>query len=489
MTTQVWLSQFLATRKISMKHLSRLLGYRSPTSIARILQGHANQMSITQLTERFDSCSALTLSQQDSQGLKEAVKRDVFGAEQYESNLEMERLLRGSQFNIGNIQVQNADDATACELNTLYMNATRIRILLLNCRFAPIYHWLSALIAQRGATMRHVLVPTSNAQTAIHGINAITEVAFYPQYEGFVIQQGAMDAMTTRGLLQADALLCTYCDSDGQDREDFIVFTEEGRAIRKTFSSSHGGLAPFFAVDTTLCHSIKRTFPQCKSLPEYLEFIRQFSALEEDRNTYRIKPDICIDIVPTHILKAAGVGGNLPPVEGLSQLIDAFEELFSARIRNALTKHRVTHLIMKRSAMRAFVQTGTATDHFWGFRPYTPAERLEIFETLIEQQNSNPYFHLNFLKDDDFVRDTELGYYEGLGMLILPEHTPYDLHDRYAEVMITQKDFCEAFKTYYLHYLLRYEVISPKESMAFLREQVKTLHGMLKGIVDRASEG
>jgi hypothetical protein len=479
MTTQVWLSDFLTTRRISIKHFSRLLGYKSPTSVARILQGRANAMSVAQLAERFGECRALPLTQEESQALREAVKLDLFGADQYYSNLEMEQLLRGNRPNRGAVQVQNLNDATFCDLQTLYLQANDIHIILLNCRFAPIYGWLSTLIDQRGASVRHLLVPAANVQTAIHGINAITEIVFSPQYAGYVLKPEAMEAMSTRGMLTADALLCAYRDADGQPKEDLITFQNGTRALRKTFAGGQGGLAPFFSVDPSLLGSIKRTFPQCKTLPDYYEFIRQFSALETDRNTYRIKPDICIDIVPTHILKAVGLGGNLPPVEGLAQLIDAFEGLFSARIQNAFTKHRVTHLVMKRGAMRDFVQTGVATDHFWGFRPYTPAERLEIFETLMDQQINNPYFHLNFLKDDDFVRDTELGYYEGLGMLILPEHTPYDLHDRYSEVMITQKDFCEGFKTYYLHYLLRYEVISPQESIAFLREQMKTLQEML----------
>ena len=475
MTTQIWLQQLMVTRQVSIKRLSLLLGYKSPTSLARILHAKANSDSIQQLAERIRLCDQIELTSREQRQLNAAVKMDLLGADQYFSNLEMEKLLKGLPANEGHIRVCNVADGSTCDLETLYRQAADIRMVLYNCHNAPIYPWLSTLLSENGASIRHIIVPAADARDAIHAINAISEVAFYPRYEGYVLKAETMAAWPSKGLAGSDALFCSYRDQNGTAWEDFITLIGENQALRRTEVAASLSFAPFFELDLQRCESIKRTFPQCKSFPDYLEFIRQFSALETDRNTYRLKPDICVDIIPTHILKAAGLGGNLPKVEGFDALIDAFEVLFSQRIHNVFTKHRVTHLVMKRAAMRNFTQSGFATDHFWGFRPYTREERIEIYETLIDHQQHNPYFHLNFLKDDSFVRDAEIGYYEGLGMLFLPTHTPYDLHDRYAEVMITQTDFCERFKNYYLQTILRNEVISPQETLAFLREQVQKL--------------
>lgn len=476
MTTQKWLERLLSSRKLSITRLSSMLGYKSPTSIKRILHNRANEASARQLTRRLEQCASLQLTPVELQSLMEAVRMEAVGEEQYFGNREMEKLLQGVQANEGHVAVLSLADGCSMDLDALSEHATEIRIILLNTCYAPIQHWLSSLLDGKKASVRHFLAPAADAPSAIHSINALSEIAFFPQYEAYTVKLESLEKMQSKGLLYSDAMLCSYQDRDGLNKEDLIVFIGNGQALRRTIAAGTSSLAPFFEINTDLCENMKRSFPECRTFPDYLEFIRQFTALELDRNTYRLKPDICIDIIPTHILKAAGLEGNLPKVDGFEQLINAFETVFTTRYNNALTKRRVTHLVMKRDAMRRFAQTGVATDQFWGFRPYTIPERIEIFETLLKQQLQNPYFHLNFLKDDHFVRNSEIGYYEGLGMLMLPDHTTYDLiNAQYSEVMITQVDFCERFKNYYLHTILRTEVIAPQECLDFLREQIRTL--------------
>lgn len=480
MTTQRWLESLLSSRKLSITKLAVTLGYRSPTSLKRILHNRANIASIQQLMRRLEQCASLQLTPVELRSLMEVVRMEAVGEEQYLGNREMEMLLQGTRANVGHIAVLSLADGSSMDLDALYEYATEIRITLLNTCYAPVQHWLLTLLDVKKASVRHFLAPAADAPSAIHSINALSEIAFFPQYEAYTVKLESMENMDSKGLLYSDAMLCTYRDRDGWDKEDLIVFMGKGQAILRTIAAGETSLAPFFEIDTSLCENMKRSFPECRTFPDYLEFIRQFTALELDRNTYRLKPDICIDIIPTHILKAAGLEGNLPKVDGFNELIDAFETIFITRYNNALTKRRVTHLVMKREAMRRFAQTGVATDQFWGFRPYTIPERIEIFETLLTQQQQNPYFHLNFLKDDHFVRNSEIGYYEGLGMLMLPDHTTYDLiNAQYSEVMITQTDFCERFKNYYLHTILRTEVISPQECLDFLREQIIVLNKML----------
>lgn len=480
MTTREWLEYLLSSRKLSINRLSTMLGYKSPTSIKRILHNHMSSTSIQQLTRRLEQCASLQLTSIELQQLIEAARIELFGEEQFFGNREMEKLLQGVKANEGHVEVLSLADRSIMVLDALYEQATEIRAILLNTCNAPIQHWLSNLLDTRNASVRHFLVSATDAPSAIHNINALSDIAFFPRYEAFTIKLELMEKMQSKGLLYSDAMLCSYQDRDGLNKEDLIVFMGNGQALRRTIAAGKSSLAPFFEIDTDLCENLKRSFPECRTFPDYLEFIRQFTALELDRNTYRLKPDICIDIIPTHILKAAGLEGNLPKVDGFEQLINAFETVFTTRYNNALTKRRVTHLVMKRDAMRRFAQTGVATDQFWGFRPYTIPERIEIFETLVKQQLQNPYFHLNFLKDDHFVRNSEIGYYEGLGMLMLPDHTTYDLiNAQYSEVMITQVDFCERFKNYYLHTILRTEVIAPQECLDFLREQIRTLRTML----------
>ena len=135
---------------------------------------------------------------------------------------------------------------------------------------------------------------------------------------------------------------------------------------------------------------------------------------------------------------------------------------------------------MKRSAMRRFAQTGKTTDHFWMMEAYTPAERIEILESLLEQQRDNPYMHMYFLKDDDAIRDVEIAYYEDLGMLFLEADTDYNLEAGHSEVLITHQEALRLYREFFTNVLLAQYVLPESETCRFFEELIEEV-GRMEG--------
>ena len=114
-------------------------------------------------------------------------------------------------------------------------------------------------------------------------------------------------------------------------------------------------------------------------------------------------------------------------------------------------------------------------------RPYTLKEREVILSELLKQQQDNPYVHFYFLKDDATLRDVEIAYYEGEGMLILDSETDYNLEQGHSEVLITHERMLSLFKEFFMNQLLQEYVCTEPETVDFLRHLIFEVEAMEKG--------
>ncbi len=229
--------------------------------------------------------------------------------------------------------------------------------------------------------------------------------------------------------------------------------------------------------------SIKRTYFECTAFEDYIKYSEDYAALERNHAIWKIKPDICVDQIPAWILKKAVREGPIPQDEQFASVLDALEEIYRKRFENTYSKRKHAYNIHKRNAMYKFALTGKTTDHFWGMRPFTPKERIIILSEILKQQVVNPYVHMYFLRDDAAIRDVEIAYYEGVGMLILESDTDYNLEDGHSEIMITHQEMLNLYREFYMEVLIREYVYPESETCNYLRYLLKVAEG-----VDRNSE-
>ena len=97
---------------------------------------------------------------------------------------------------------------------------------------------------------------------------------------------------------------------------------------------------------------------------------------------------------------------------------------------------------------------------------------MQILRGLRAQTADNPYFTVYFFKKDLTPVQEEIGLYEVRGVLLTKSHTDYRLDGEHAEALITQPEFCESFREYYLKRLLTSCVVPAKETLAILDELI-----------------
>lgn len=452
-----------------MGELTELLDYRSKTSISRIVKGKAQQRSVEEFLERVRNIMCLSPAENEE---LDALLESSRWRNDYQASREMLAFLKGSPEH-GNVCLEMANAQETVDLVSRYKDSAKIEITLLNSSYVSIFGVLGALIRQKNAHVNHYILVDDNTAKTIHSVNAMLNIFYETGYEGYVCQRESGDQLSQHcGMDHSDIMLVSYITEDGQSMEDLIVFDRPDHGV--VSSGAAGTYSGVVQLDFSAYLPIKRSYFECAALEDYAQYSRDYASLEYNRPVYKIKPDVCVDSIPSDLMGDAVREGpwaedeNMRPI--IEEILPELIEIYEKRVQNTFEKHKPAHTVMKTRAMWRFACTGRTTDHFWGMRPYTPSERKRIFTLLLKEYEGNPFFNLYFLKDNDFLRDVEIAYYEGIGMLILESGTDYNLAEGHSEVLITHPEFLRLYKDYFLKNLIKHQVLSREQTGKFLRE-------------------
>jgi len=112
--------------------------------------------------------------------------------------------------------------------------------------------------------------------------------------------------------------------------------------------------------------------------------------------------NLCFQQIPTDIALAAFRDKGLSSDEETMQTISRTLSIHEQRYQNQYKKKKPTYRIMTISGCERFLATGETTDHFIGFRPFTPRERQKIFKNMLKAAHENNYFIPLLLIDADY---------------------------------------------------------------------------------------
>lgn len=465
-----YISWLLEDRKLASTELAVRLGYKSQTSIARIMQGTANRESIEKFALLLMADRHIALNEHEKCELQKAVDSTLLGPEGYRASQEMWAFLcRNVYDSVEDVILENVEGGAGQTLSDRYAGVGDVRVMLLNCQNVPVFSSLKSLMKQTDAHIEHYLYVDADAARTIRAVSNLLTVFYDKRYEGFVY--GLED--TLQGAMAADMMIVMYADSDGNRCEDIIVFVDHTRGRLMTRKGSHNLFLNLLDIPHSRFSPIKRSYFKCSAFEDYVQFSSDYTSLEINRAVYKIKPDIGIDYVSVDILEAAMLEGSIPKDEQFFKTLDELRTIYDQRNRNAFSKRKPSHTIMKKQAMWSFAKTGMTSDHFWGMRPFTVTERIRILQGILEQQRKNPYFHLYFLRNDDTIRDAEITCYDNIGILILDSNTDYNLSEGYSEAMITHSEFMRLFKDFIMQQITKRQVLTPKETTDILENQLR----------------
>lgn len=464
------LQSIMEARDLTPAELTRLLGYQSKTSLMRVLRGQTNQRALDAMVKRL--CDAIDLTDDERRQLDEAIEHMLW-QDDYHSVREMVRFLKGERAETRAVSVEWTDSSRTADFATLYADARALRFTILNCQFISIFPAIQRYVRDCGAEVEHFLMLGDMPTGVLKAVNVLIPLLYEPRYRCYARRiDRTSEWLHAFGVLASDVLVAQYIDSDGAGREDLIVFDQPGHGYIQS-NQANGGFLRLLGIPRDQYASVKRTYDDLPCMENYVRFCTDCAQLEYNRAVYVLKPDVSIDWIPVDILEAALQEGKAADLAQAPGQLERFREIFRARARNTFEKRKVARTILKRGAMLRFARTGQTMDHFWGMRPFTSEERVRILENLLRQIEDNPYFNVYILRDNAAISDVYVGYYEGVGVLLLDPRTDYTLTGGYSEVMITHPEFGRLFKEYFERVLLAREVLTFNETTAFLQRLIR----------------
>ncbi len=466
---------------LSLKELSDALGYKSRTTLDRILKEDATPAAVRKLEQALLDTFALTPDEKAA--LHEAAQITIYGAEKYLVSKKMWDFVQGiPPAQTEQFCIKDARNSSVIDLLRRYADSGSVQVIVMNCQYiVGLFTIMKTLLQRENVTVDHFMYVDRDSVRTVSAVNLLMTVFYERGYSGYVrhktYQQGASQDC---GLNEADIAAITWQDADGKSKTDLIWFSSpesgtllEVNALSESFFKQIG-------LDRQDYTPIKRTYFECSAFSNYIKYSEDYAALERNRAIWKIKPDIGVDQIPGHILKDAVLGGEMPRDNQFLEVLSALEEVYKKRYKNTYAKRKHAFTIYKRGAMRRFALTGKTSDHFWGMRPYTLTERIVILGDLLKQQNENPYVHTYFLKDDSTLRDVEIAYYEDEGMLILESDTDYNLEQGHSEIMVTHQEMLNLYRDFFMNVLLQDYVYPESETCKYLRSLIEEVRRLDK---------
>lgn len=475
---QDYIQKLMAEKGLSKSALAEALGYRSKTSLDRIMADSSRESSLRKFRQAV--LAAFPMTPEEKRELNEAVQIGIYGMRQYLLNQQMWKFVRGDYpESAKDIQITAAENGRIISMSERYQAARNLHITVLNCQYTPaLFELLHTLLMREDVVVNHYVYVDADSVRTMAAVNALMRVFYMNGYDCFALNTlRREEGFAESGMNAADVAVFEYTDANGKPREDVVTFQSPVSGMMATRPAPTGALRRLLGLDSGEYYSIKRIYFDYNELDDYIQFSADYAALEENRAIWKIKPDIGVDQIPVSIMETAllrGAGDKSVDPQ-FFEVLSALREVYRKRVMNSFSKKKHAHTIMKRRAMRAFAQTGRTTDHFWMMSPYTPEERVQILQTLLEQQQNNPYIHMYFLKDDDALRDIEIACYEDTGMLLLESNTDYHLERGHSEVLITLNELLRLFRDFFMRTLVREYVLPESETCRFLQQPIEEI--------------
>ena len=454
-------------RGLSIEVLSGLLGYKSSTSLKRIMNDRVRSSSLDELITRMQE--NIDLNKTEIAALERAV---LIRREGLERVMEREAfhsvLCGGSLPKADTIRVKDLRSGTTSSFIDRFSCADNLKIHALNCVYPAVFSVFLYLLTRTNAEVEQTILTPAQSQRTAHIIELLMTVLHQKNYHGFIAEQKVNSpGESAGGLRRADLLLCTWSDA-GIECSELISYHSSTLLISVPLEGTGNLILALLREMEEDRQPLIRSWPDITSLEDYVTYSRSLAELEQNTETLEIKPDPCLCYIPADIQKAALVEGSIPQ-ELLAPVMDSLFKVAASRNNSIYTKKKATHVILKKNAMRHLAMSGKTLDHFWGFRPYTREERLRIFGILLHQAMENKYFHLHFLRDDDALRNTNIMIYGGKGILICNPDTDYDLGKEHTDLLMTPPEsFLKSFQQYYMTVLVRELCLSESESAEYL---------------------
>ncbi len=393
------MTTWMAEKDVSVADLTSMVGYKSKTSVFRLLKDQCNEQTMVSFVD-------LMLPHLDEAWIarfKKALRVEKYGLQKY-------RMFESMMECIHNLQ-----QPTANNVSTLMPTEGKDILIL-----GQPYKRTSSVIRQMLHDGYHITHYVE--RKAIHTIpdilqSIITNIDSH-DYQALMIDEkpsSAWHLMTT----DAGQLFLNgrwYSVSGGQDL--FSSLRPESGTPLYRFADLHKG-------------------------DDYIEFMEKAYWLESGGTAVVAKQTPGIQMMPEDIVLSAFTDYLFDQVEPISAALGSLRLLLRKRIDNFYQRKKPVTIVFDQKSMMKFMQTGITSDHFYACRPYTLDERFRIIRALYDFSKQD---NVTMLVVDGNPWNFSMEAYENRGLLFYPADTKYNSQvDNYRELFLPGQEFFTFF--------------------------------------------
>ena len=404
-------------------------------------------------------------SPEECQQLERSLEISRIGIDQYRFQQSIRRILEGCPTpTFIPMRIENGS-LLSDRLSSL-QNADRIEMICINCCFHSLIAALLPLFASaaKEVQMWHLIHANAFANAAASFVGVTFPLLFDSRYLPYGLD------VPVGGDVQAVGgnVLAIRAFFGAKEQQYFFMIMDDMCAIELPNAyDAHS----FSFLGRVLKSLSPLPFP-LKEAPssneDYTQLCMNYLSHELNRATYSITNDLLFHQTPTEIAIASLSDKGTFSIEDIRRLIRRTAAIHEQRYQNQYCKKKDTYRIMTYAGCERFLKTGLYTDHFFGFRAFTPKERKQIFYETIANAQKNPHFIPLLIKDHNFQCRCNLVCYDKLGVSLDMADTDYNIEKGNRSVFLMFPEFTRQYMDYYLTTLVQENCHTPQESLELL---------------------
>ncbi len=452
----------LRKKNCSAAELARRLGYKSHTSVVRILHQEVSHEVQKAFFNRLILTNALHLSADELASLRQCLETEAFPlavrraheflwdflfAEQAQAALpvitlftedEEPRQLQGNQW-----------------VNT-FTSAERIDMLIFGCCEESFFSLLSQAFFQfeNKCWIRHYCDLGVSPDNAVKSMICAATMIRFKQYEAFYMQnETASNKLFTS---QDGQMFLWWIDASGSTNMQVIYPSAD---LCFSIYKVSGGTQYRVLLDDLLKKNsnaytaMRSEYVHPDIAENYLLLSQRLLFLEKNRSQRMYRPAPCYNHIATEILTPAILSMLQYPES--HPAIQQLHAVHTERYVNAFSMRAPSKLIFLVSGMWDFIKTGFLPDHL-NELPAIPVDgRLKVLHDLLDAATNNPFFQLYFFREDIRVHNLMLSSHGDLGVYLLDPVTTIQMQRGYFEEILTFSAFIDAFNSFFDTVLLK----------------------------------
>ena len=499
------LQQILRDRRCSIVQLQKKLGYKSATTVSRVLHDTSSISLAERLFQQLLLADFLSLSETELSSLQQALRAGKGGQEQAGAYERLNRLFFSSpaeediffreftpsgekQYSLSQwkeslesgftqLSLMGEDEHTPFEWTGGLENVARIDGIVFGS-FPPsmMAHFVSLASTLPAGTVnvRHFIEVGTDPLRLADLLLSLRAVFFCPWYETYfnTLEESSVDP--------TPVFLCHMAVFRFETRQGKVDTFEIHLAdTNELYLWKHAGSdAPYASLNALAASTgefknyrpARKELMEKHSLSELITLYRRLYFMERDRTLRVIISTMSMCYVPIEImLRYAHEHPIFSDAFSVKQdFAKSFIELHTARYENIYKKKKPTYMILSKEALRRFANEGVMHDHPYGFPPFTVEDRLIILGVFVKNCRENPYFHIYMAHESFRFGDASYCCFANLGLDFCESDIHYHVETPIHEVVLAIDGILRLFESYFDDELLKKHVDNEASSLYFL---------------------